>query len=73
MGRRSGIGSPEQGETMASPMDVATAGRHGRIGRRLARLPVAHGDRTRALIRKPERADAVRAKLNGEYIDPPLV
>lgn len=46
---------------MASPMDVAIAGGHGKIGRRLAQLLVAHGDRPRALIRKPEQSDDVRA------------
>ncbi|MEX0790291.1 MAG: SDR family oxidoreductase [Actinomycetota bacterium] len=49
------------GEEMASPMEVAVAGGHGKIGRRLGRLLIADGDRTRALIRKPEHAEDVRA------------
>jgi uncharacterized protein YbjT (DUF2867 family) len=37
-------------------MDVVIAGGHGNIGRRLARLLVARGDRVRGLIRTPEHA-----------------
>lgn len=40
---------------------VAIAGGHGKIGRRLARLLSASGDSPRALIRREEQADAVRA------------
>ncbi|MGH2920174.1 MAG: SDR family oxidoreductase [Solirubrobacteraceae bacterium] len=42
-------------------MDVAIAGGHGKIARRLARLLVARGDRVRGLIRKPDHADDLRA------------
>jgi uncharacterized protein YbjT (DUF2867 family) len=42
-------------------MDVAIAGGHGKIGRRLTRLLVAHGDRVRGLIRNPAHADDLRA------------
>ena len=42
-------------------MDVAIAGGHGKIARRLARLLVERGDRVRGLIRKPEHADDLRA------------
>jgi uncharacterized protein YbjT (DUF2867 family) len=42
-------------------MDVVIAGGHGQIGRRLARLLAARGDRVRGLIRNPEHADDVRA------------
>jgi uncharacterized protein YbjT (DUF2867 family) len=42
-------------------MDVAIAGGHGKIARRLARLLVARGDRVRGLIRNPEHADDLRA------------
>jgi uncharacterized protein YbjT (DUF2867 family) len=41
-------------------MEVAMAGGHGKIGRRLARLLTARGDRVRGLIRKREHADDVR-------------
>jgi uncharacterized protein YbjT (DUF2867 family) len=40
-------------------MDVVIAGGHGRIGRRLARLLAARGDRVRGLIRNPEHSDDV--------------
>jgi nucleoside-diphosphate-sugar epimerase len=42
-------------------MDVAIAGGHGKIARRLARLLVAQGDRVRGLIRNPDHAAALRA------------
>jgi uncharacterized protein YbjT (DUF2867 family) len=42
-------------------MDVAIAGGHGQIGRRLARLLAARGDRVRGLIRNPAHADDLRA------------
>ena len=42
-------------------MDVAIAGGHGKVARRLARRLVARGDRVRGLIRKPEHADDLRA------------
>jgi nucleoside-diphosphate-sugar epimerase len=38
-------------------MDVAIAGGHGQIARRLARLLVAQGDRVRGLIRNPAHAN----------------
>ena len=41
-------------------MDVVIAGGHGKIGRRLARLLAARGDRVRGLIRNPEHADDLR-------------
>jgi uncharacterized protein YbjT (DUF2867 family) len=41
--------------------DVAIAGGHGQIARRLTRLLVARGDRVRGLIRNPEHADDLRA------------
>lgn len=37
-------------------MDVAIAGGHGKVARRLARLLVARGDRVRGLIRNPGHA-----------------
>lgn len=42
-------------------MRIAIAGAHGRIGRRLTRLLVAHGDDVTGLIRNPAHADDVRA------------
>jgi uncharacterized protein YbjT (DUF2867 family) len=42
-------------------LDVAIAGGHGKIGRRLARLLAGHGDRVRAIIRNPEHAPDVEA------------
>ncbi len=42
-------------------MDVAIAGGHGKIGRRLAKLLVARGDRVRGLIRNPDHAGDLRA------------
>jgi uncharacterized protein YbjT (DUF2867 family) len=42
-------------------MDVAIAGGHGKVARRLARLLTERGDRVRGLIRKPEHADDLRA------------
>jgi uncharacterized protein YbjT (DUF2867 family) len=41
-------------------MDVAIAGGHGKIGRRLARLLAARGDRVRGLIRNPNHAGDLR-------------
>jgi uncharacterized protein YbjT (DUF2867 family) len=42
-------------------MDVAIAGAHGKVARRLARLLAARGDRVRGLIRNPDHADDLRA------------
>src|SRR3954451_23228740 len=42
-------------------MDVAIAGAHGQIARRLTRLLAARGDRIRGLIRNPAHDDDVRA------------
>jgi uncharacterized protein YbjT (DUF2867 family) len=42
-------------------MDIAIAGGHGQVARRLARRLAARGDRVRALIRNPAHADDVRA------------
>ena len=42
-------------------MDVAIAGAHGKVARRLARLLIARGDRVRGLIRNPDHADDLRA------------
>ena len=42
-------------------MDVAIAGGHGQVARRLARLLVDRGDRVRGLIRNPDHADDLRA------------
>jgi len=42
-------------------MDVAIAGAHGKIGRRLARLLSARGDGVRGLIRNPGHADDIEA------------
>jgi uncharacterized protein YbjT (DUF2867 family) len=42
-------------------MNVAIAGAHGRIARRLARLLVARGDRVRGLFRNPEHAADLQA------------
>ena len=42
-------------------MDVAIAGAHGQIARRLAKLLVARGDRVRGLIRNPDHAEDVGA------------
>ena len=42
-------------------MDVVIAGGHGKIGRRLARLLAARGDRVRGLIRNPAHSDDVRS------------
>ena len=42
-------------------MDVAIAGGHGKIARRLASLLAARGDRVRGLIRNPGHAAAVHA------------
>ena len=41
-------------------MDVVIAGGHGQIGRRLARLLSARGDRVRGLIRNPDHAGDLR-------------
>ena len=42
-------------------MDVAIAGAHGNVARRLSRLLIARGDRVRGLIRNPDHADDLRA------------
>lgn len=42
-------------------MEVAVAGAHGKVGRRLTRLLVARGDSVRGLIRNPDQAGDVRA------------
>jgi nucleoside-diphosphate-sugar epimerase len=42
-------------------VDVAIAGGHGQIARRLARLLVARGDRVRGLIRNPDHAGDLRS------------
>ena len=42
-------------------MDVAVAGGHGQIGRRLLRLLAERGDRARGLIRRPEHEDELRS------------
>jgi uncharacterized protein YbjT (DUF2867 family) len=42
-------------------MDVAIAGGHGKVARRLARRLVARGDRVRGLIRTPDHAEDLRA------------
>jgi uncharacterized protein YbjT (DUF2867 family) len=42
-------------------MDVAIAGGHGQIGRRLARLLSARGDRVRGLIRNPDHEADLRS------------
>jgi uncharacterized protein YbjT (DUF2867 family) len=42
-------------------VDVVIAGAHGKVGRRLARLLIARGDRVRGLIRNPDHADDLRA------------
>ena len=42
-------------------MEVAIAGGHGKIARRLTRLLAARGDRVRSLIRNPAHADDVRS------------
>jgi uncharacterized protein YbjT (DUF2867 family) len=41
-------------------IDVAIAGGHGKVARRLTRRLVARGDRVRGLIRNPEHADDLR-------------
>jgi nucleoside-diphosphate-sugar epimerase len=41
-------------------MDVAIAGAHGKIARRLTRLLAARGDGVRGLIRNPDHSDDVR-------------
>ncbi len=42
-------------------MDVAIAGAHGKVARRLVRRLAARGDRVRGLVRNPEHADDLRA------------
>jgi uncharacterized protein YbjT (DUF2867 family) len=42
-------------------VDVAIAGGHGQIARRLTRLLVARGDRVRGLIRNPDHAEDLRS------------
>jgi nucleoside-diphosphate-sugar epimerase len=41
-------------------VDVAIAGAHGQIARRLTRLLTARGDRVRGIIRNPDHSDEVR-------------
>jgi uncharacterized protein YbjT (DUF2867 family) len=43
------------------PVEVAIAGAHGNVARRLARQLVARGDRVRGLIRNPDHAADLRA------------
>ena len=43
-------------------MDVAIAGGHGKVARKLARLLIGRGDRVRGLIRKPEHAEVLRRR-----------
>ena len=58
-------------------MDVAVAGGHGQIGRRLLRLLAERGDRARGLIRNPDHAadletigaEAVLCDLEAEDAD----
>jgi uncharacterized protein YbjT (DUF2867 family) len=47
-------------------MDVLIAGGHGKVGRRLARLLVARGDRVRGMIRSPDHV----ADLRGDGSEP---
>ena len=42
-------------------MEIAIAGGHGQIARRLTRILVARGDRVRGLIRNPDHAEDLRA------------
>ena len=42
-------------------MDVAIAGAHGKVARRLTRRLAERGDKVRGLIRNPDQADDVRA------------
>jgi uncharacterized protein YbjT (DUF2867 family) len=49
-------------------MDVAIAGAHGKVGRRLARRLSARGDSVRGLIRNPEHAGDVEAD-GGEPVE----
>src|SRR5918999_3656646 len=49
-------------------MDVVIAGGHGKIGRRLARLLVARGDRVRGLIRNPDHAEDLRSDGGGPVV-----
>jgi uncharacterized protein YbjT (DUF2867 family) len=42
-------------------MEVAIAGGHGKVARRLARILVARGDGVRGLIRNPDHAEDLRA------------
>ena len=53
--------SPTSAGAGGSDVDVAIAGGHGQIARRLARLLGDRGDRVRGLIRNPEHADDLRA------------
>ena len=55
------LGLLPQARLALSAMDVAIAGAHGRIARRLARLLVARGDTVPGLIRKREHVDDLRA------------
>lgn len=42
-------------------MDVAIAGAHGKVARRLSRLLAARGDRVRGIVRNPDHRDDVTA------------
>jgi uncharacterized protein YbjT (DUF2867 family) len=42
-------------------MDVLIAGAHGKVGRRLARLLIARGDRVRGMVRNPDHVADLRA------------
>ena len=53
--------SPTSAGAAGSDVDVAIAGAHGQIARRLARLLAERGDRVRGLIRNPAHADDLRA------------
>ena len=46
---------------MVKVVEIAIAGGHGKIARRLTRLLVARGDRVRGLIRNPGHVDDLRA------------
>ncbi|HEY5977322.1 MAG TPA: SDR family oxidoreductase [Solirubrobacterales bacterium] len=46
---------------MSSDIEIAIAGGHGKIARRLTRMLVSRGDRVRGLIRDPDQADDLRA------------
>jgi len=44
-------------------IEIAIAGGHGKIGRRLTRLLVSRGDRVRGLIRDPGQADDLNVSV----------